>query len=122
MQNTTEITNTQDVIDSRDIIARIEYLESIEVDNRYHDESEELTALLELASEAEGYAPDWTYGAQLIRESYFTEYAQELSKDIGAIPKDTAWPCTCIDWESAAQELLVDYTEVDFGGVSYYIR
>jgi len=28
----------------------------------------------------------------------------------------------CIDWKAAARDLQVDYTEVDFDGVSYWIR
>jgi hypothetical protein len=27
-----------------------------------------------------------------------------------------------IDWEATARNIAVDYTEVDFGGVTYYIR
>ena len=117
---TQEIDNSQDMIDSRDVIARIEHLEGL--DERDESETDELKALLALQEEAEGYAPDWKYGAQLIRESCFTEYAQELAEDCGMIPKDNAWPCTCIDWEKAAGELRMDYTAVEFDGVTYLVR
>jgi hypothetical protein len=29
---------------------------------------------------------------------------------------------SCIDWDQAARELQVDYFDVDFDGVTYWIR
>lgn len=138
---TDSITNDADVIDSRDIIARIEALTD-ERDNcltdlgddasreqraavwatDYPDDAAELAALESLAEEAEGYAADWKYGETLIRDSYFQAYAQELAEDIGAVPSDAAWPAYCIDWEQAARDLRMDYTAVDFDGVTYWVR
>lgn len=115
---TTEISNTQDIIDSRDVIERIKALEGTE------DETEkaELKALEALQEEAEGYSDDWKYGATLIRDSYFTEYAQELAEDIGAIDRNAKWPLQHIDWEAAADELKQDYTSVEFDGTTYWVR
>ena len=177
-----EIHNGMDTIDSRDIIARIEYLEELqeeandaatemigdietaeeEMDEwvREHnlldillseeldkkqaqiedmkenilsdeaghplsddfgmDEATELKALKSLADEAD--SGDWSYGEQLISDSYFETFAREFADDIGAIPKNSSWPCTCIDWKEAAEELQQDYTEVDFDGVTYWVR
>lgn len=114
----TEISNSTDVIDSRDVIARIKELEGTED----ADEQTELKALLALQEEAEGYSPDWKYGATLIRDSYFEDYARELADDIGAIKSDAQWPATCIDWKQAADELKQDYTSVEFDGVTYWVR
>jgi hypothetical protein len=58
----------------------------------------------------------------MIRDSYFKEYAQEFAEDIGAINKNASWPNTCIDWDQAARELQMDYTSVNFDGVTYWIR
>ena len=112
------IYNTEDIIDSRDIIERIEYLQGS--DDK--DELEELAALERVAQKGEDYSPDWRYGEALIRDSYFKEYAQELAEDIGAISNDQSWPNTCIDWDQAARELQMDYTCVDFDGAEYWIR
>ena len=81
MKGDTEITNSTDVIDSRDVIERIEYLEGegviardeIDGDDEVEDEETalELQHLKALAEQAEGYSPDWQYGSQLIRDSYF---------------------------------------------------
>ena len=149
------ISNNDDIIDSRDVIKRIEeleeelgwledaYKEAEEAlklnddpdeeealkeaskdalkDLENWDDADELQELKDLAENAEGYSADWKYGATLVRDSYFKTYAMELAEDIGAIQKDVSWPCTCIDWDEATEELRADYTEVDFGGVSYYV-
>jgi len=129
--------NMTDVIDSRDVIARIEELEG--EDDRHKNgegwrceccagededpcsDCEELGELMALQSEAEG-SPDWTHGEGLIRNSYFEEYAQQLAEDCGMIDKSDQWPGHCIDWEQAANELKMDYFSVDYAGVEYWIR
>jgi antirestriction protein len=52
----------------------------------------------------------------------FTDYAQELAEDIGAIDGDAKWPVYCIDWERAARELKMDYASVRVNGTTYYFR
>ena len=135
-----EITNSQDVIDSRDVIARIEHLESERQDVLDDaddglagqakivawdetDEGQELAALKALADEAEGYAPDWRHGAPLIRHSYFTDYCRELVEDCDGLPKGLpAYIADNINWDGVADDLRVDYTEVSFAGVEYWVR
>lgn len=104
--------NTDDVIDSRDVIDALEDEDL---------ESEERKALEDLAEEAEG-SPDWPHGETLIRDSHFEEYARELAEDTGMIKGDESWPLNCIDWEEAADQLKQDYFSVDFDGVDYWIR
>lgn len=159
--------NFDDVIDSRDVIAQIEALESElqdaydakyeqandlwhewchnaeteikdeppkppdfeawletergESNTEFTDEAEELHQLKDLATECEDCG-DWKYGETLIRESYFETYAQELAEETGAVTEGANWPNNCIDWERAARELKMDYTEVDFDGVTYLLR
>lgn len=115
-----EITNYDDVIDSRDVIDRIEELEDL--DERDDSEQAELEDLKALEAEAEGYSDDWKYGSTLIRDSYFERYAEELAEEVGDMPRDLKWPLNHIDWKAAAEELKQDYTEVTFGGVSYWVR
>lgn len=139
------VSNTEDIIDSRRIIERLEELEAqeqyavdaiedeesaettAEVDGEAFygldtDEAEEYLSLKRLQEEASGCAPDWLYGAALIRDSYFETYAQELAEDIGAINSDASWPNSCIDWEQAARELQQDYTLVNYDDEEYWIR
>jgi hypothetical protein len=130
-----DISNSDDIIDSRDVIARIEELENdraAEVKDDAGDcnrlfewddaNGHELAALKAFAAEGANYAPDWEHGETCIRDSYFKEYAQELAEDIGAINADATWPNSCIDWDCAAHQLKQDYTAVDFDGVTYWVR
>lgn len=136
------ISNSDDIIDSRQVIERIEELEAKRetlVTNLAEtpdnpelltlaewdegDDGAELAALKGLAEEASQYSSDWQHGEALIRDSYFETYAQELADDIEAVKSDANWPNNHIDWESAAEELQQeDYTTVDYDGVTYWIR
>jgi len=86
------------------------------------DNAEELAVLKKLNEQGDSYGADWGYGATLIRDSYFEEYAQELAEDIGAIDRNAAWPACHIDWSQAAESLKQDYTSIDFAGVTYWVR
>lgn len=100
-----------------------DYVKAV-VEDALHDmyeEANEYLALLELCREAEGYG-DWRYGETLVRDSYFANYAQQLAEDIGVVKENASWPNNCIDWEQAARELKMDYTAVDFDGVTYWLR
>lgn len=116
------IENTQDVIDSRDIIDRIAELEAEGEEALDEDERGELVALKDLALDGETNVPDWPYGETLIRDDYFVTYAQQLADDIGATNSDQGWPLGFIDWDAAADALKMDYTELDFDGVTYWAR
>ena len=124
------ISNQDDTIDSRDVIARISELRDecgiFEGDTaRWTAENPadaaELAALESLSGEAEGYAPDWHHGETLIRYSYFTDYAMEMLSDSGALPRDLP-EYIVIDEEATALNIRTDYTAVEFGDVTYWIR
>lgn len=114
-----------DIIDSRDIIKRLDELEAREGDeddSLDEDETDELSKLREFADEASGYADDWRYGATLILDRHFTTYAEEFANDIGAIDSNATWPLNHIDWDAAANDLKGDYTEVSINGYDYWVR
>lgn len=113
------VDNSEDIIDSRDVIERIAELEA--QPDLEDDESAELVALRAFADEGASLE-DWTHGVTLIRDSYFRTYAQELANDVGAINVDIAWPTDYIDWDRAAEALQQDYTAIDFDGVTYWGR
>lgn len=123
--------NTDDVIDSRDILSRIEELQA-ERDGFQSEldvwdtsaEGKEFAALTALSDECASYSPDWEHGETLVRDSYFAEYTEELAIDCGYIERDQQdkWPYTCIDWERAAEGLQQDYALVSFDGVEYWVR
>ena len=124
------ISNTDDTIDVRDIIARVEELEEIEgiqetIDSLVeNDDAKELVGLRELLGELKGnggdeqWKGDW-YPISLIRDSYFNDAMDELLEDIGDLPKDL--PCYLqikVDYKA----LQMDYSSVEFDGVTYWYR
>lgn len=128
---TTTLDLSADLIDVRDLIARVEELEElIEGEGcaaQCQEYTDELQALQAILADLQGMGGDeqWRghwYPITLIRDSYFRTYAEELADDIGALPRDAGWPLTCIDWEQAARELRYDYSGVDIDGVTYWTR
>lgn len=133
-----DFSENDDMIDSSDIIARIEYLRAFLADlpddispetydpdaDKRGDRSEavkEYGELRDLEEDGESYAPDWSHGETLINEDYFTTYAEELIKDIGDLPNNIPG-YIAIDWETTANNLKVDYTEISFRGSTFLIR
>lgn len=124
------VDNTEDILDSRDIIARIDELESYAIDEESGDfdpeqmdefDRAEYDALRTLAEQGENYAADWHHGETLIRESYFADYMREYVVESGYLPADAPeW--LVIDWEATADNLIVDYSDIDFDGVTYWVR
>jgi hypothetical protein len=91
------------------------------------DESAELVTLRALLSQLETVGGDSPEDGQtLVRDSYFVNYAQELAEELGLLESESGttngWPFYCIDWEQAARELRMDYTSVEFDGVTYWVR
>lgn len=128
-----------DVIYVRDIIARVlelraerdEYNEEMGSPDAWDSvpdgEPEELAMLEGILSELAGYGGDeefdgdW-YPVQLIAESYFQEYAQDLAEDCGMVDTNARWPMDCIDWEQAAGGLQIDYSHILIHGSTYWYR
>ena len=140
---TREISNSEDVMDSRDVMERLDELEmerqdlvdavqsageaedfessKVSLELWDDDHGDELKTLKSLAEEGENLTREWRDGATLIRESYWVEYVEDLCKDIGDMPREIPHYIV-IDWESTADNIAVDYSTLDFDGVTYYIR
>lgn len=125
---TREITNSDDVIDVRDVIARFEELDNLKIDGDVDDEQvEEWSRLKSLLSDLEGNGGDeqWRgswYPITLVRDSYFEDFARDEAEQLGLIKSDMSWPYTCINWEKAAEQLQQDYSSISFDGVDYWYR
>lgn len=141
-----DISNTEDILDSRDIFARIEELEAEKEsmlegvpaseygnpDNEKwiawedSDEYNELKNLSDFMEEWKGnggdeqWRGDW-YPVTIIRDSYWVEYVEELLQDIGDLPKEIPHYIV-IDWERTADNIQQDYTSAEFDGVTYWAR
>lgn len=135
----TDITNSADIIDVRNIIERIEELrEARDEYDEHHNtpgawaqiddgEPQELAELESLMADLKGYGGDeqWEgawYPITLVRDSYFEDFAQEEAESCGLIDANAKWPYTCIDWEQAARELRMDYSSVEYGDITYWYR
>lgn len=128
-----------DVIDVRDIIARVlelrddrdEYNEKMGSPDAWDSvpdgEPEELGMLEGILSELAGYGGDekfegdW-YPLILVRDSYFTEYTQNFAEECGMVDTSARWPMNCIDWEQAARKLQMDYGSIEIHGYTYWYR
>lgn len=125
---TEEIHNGLDLIDSRQVMARVEELTSQH--DEYHNAEEgvtwtdedqaELITLEALVKQGEALE-DWVHGVTLVRYSYFTEYARDYAHDLEYVKGDNPL-LDHIDWESWADALHQEYTELDFNGVEYFAR
>lgn len=127
------IDNTQDLLDSRDIIEKLSVLisELSDLDSKILDEAswipqeeyflklqEEYLTLLAFASECEIYAGDWIHGVTLIHEDYFEKYQDDLIADCYELHTRNLprFIKITLDYDMLKQ----DYTSIDFDGVTYY--
>ena len=123
----TKLDLTADIIDLRDITARVEELDPEYSDIKLtDDEAKELAELQAILDDLKGYGGDeqWRgdwYPVTLICDSYFTDYARELLEDCGTIPRDMPWFVE-VDWDATARNVRMDYTPIDIDGVTYWYR
>jgi antirestriction protein len=114
-----------DTFDSREIIDRIADLEATLEDvtgDEAIDAADELAILETIQAEGSASVADWRYGETFIPNADFTEYAQQLAEDIGAVNAEATWPNNYIDWDAAADALRMDYTAFTFDGIDYLAR
>lgn len=120
---------TDALFDSREVIERIAELESelegLDADNDYDiilELRDELSPLIALQEEAEGYISDWQYGETFYTWDALVEYAEETVNECYTTGNLPYWVTNHIDWEAVAEEIKVDYTEFEFHGTTYYAR
>lgn len=130
--------NTDERIDSRDLIGRMEELQARrddedQIDPLDEDEAAELVILEKVNAQGEGFS-DWAYGATLIHEDHFADYVKETAVELreggnqcercGKAHKGvdlSEWPYSHIDWDAAADDERFSYSEIDFDGTTYLI-
>ncbi len=90
----------------------------------WEEELKQTKEIDDLEEEVEGYAGDkFDDGIYLINENDFTEYCEEMMEEFGYINRDTPQLIkNNIDWEGIADDLRIDYTEVEFRGDTYLFR
>mgnify|MGYP001601080723 CR=1 FL=1 len=86
------------------------------------EQQEERERLVELLSEDivsayEALGIEGVGEYENIEEVYAGEYdsdedfAQNMAEELGAVQNGGSWPNYCIDWEYAARDLMMDYSE-----------
>lgn len=87
-------------------------------DDENGDERKELEALDE---EGRDNSSEWDDGVTLIAEDHFTEYCEEMVKDIGDMPQNIP-SYLVIDWSATAENLKADYSTIEWDGNEFYFR
>ena len=146
----TDFSNTDDLIDIRDIFEKIGELEDLiesrqfeideikedtnrEIDDELDmllaelsDTESELNILTEFISDFAGYGGDEEYNGEwypgtLVRDSYWNDYCKETCEEIGDIPNNLPSYIE-IDWERTAENIQIDYSSGEYDGVTYWGR
>lgn len=117
---------SEDYLNSSDIIARINELEGELFDEDKnlvegydHEEFQEYENLKVINDEGEKYIEDWTYGATLVSEDAWVDYATDYIQEAYYGVTWTDFPYSHMDWEAAADELREDYYEIEIDGETY---
>ena len=111
----------EDVLDSRDLQERIDYLESFDEEELDDSEKEELESLKELKEESD--FGEWDWGQFFIKRGYWVEYCENMVKDIGDLPRELpSYIQNNIDWDGVADDIEQDYSVVNFGREEYLTR
>lgn len=144
-----EIHGWDDLIDTREVLSRIDDLVSSNSDDEgdelaredwNQDELGEWRLLTELIDEVRGSSDeDPIHGVTLVSERYFAEYIKDLVMEGGGEYYEFSEktyrhervlnsvlfersPFTHIDWEAVADEYSTDYTEINFDGFTFYYQ
>jgi len=146
------ISHKADVIDSRNVIARIDDLggsfqdaydtfveeytgpgealpdfddwltEISQADD--HIDQDDAIELIELRKLATQCESygSWSSGEELIRRRHFVRYIKEWSRSVNAVSDNDDWLYNHIDWDAAAAEREADYMEATFKGKTFLMR
>lgn len=104
--------------DIEDVYSYEDFIETAteEFKDNYLEEIEEIEEIESLLNEIGNEAK---HGITLIHQEDFVEYVEEFIKDLGYISKDfPSW--IEIDWEATANNVKVDYSEIEYKGEWYY--
>lgn len=87
------------------------------------DERERLTALRKLDDQLFTSMDEYAANESLlIPEEEFEDYCQQWASDCGYAESESSPLSWYIDWERWADDMKIDFTEVEFEGDTYLIR
>lgn len=131
-------TNQDEYIDAAQLVTLVEDWEAAMEEGADEDGEIQLPfgvgeyhSLKKVADEIVNYGGDKDH-EQLVREDCFLEYTKQLVDDCYGdammmkqlTERSHVWPWKHlqISWDACADELKGDYVEIDFDGVTYYMR
>ena len=120
-----------DIFDSRDLLDELKTLKKEKELNKKLNinvmdyEEERIEAIKELIEEVG--KDNFEMGVAFIRENYWVSYCEDCAYDFGFISSpygksDTNPLWYHIDWESWADSMAQDYSQIEFDGDDYYWR
>jgi hypothetical protein len=82
---------------------------------------DELNSIREIDELETEVGNEFQHGCTLIPIEEFEDYCKDLLKECGYISKDfPSW--IVVDYDATANNMKVDYTEVEFRGDTYFVR
>ena len=115
----TDITNVDDIIDSRDIL---EYIEKYKDDKDFEEKVKALQSIVEEYCDDYIFTDgleDLKFGVFFIRDSYFEDYMWDYFREVNQV--DEALECY-IDIEAFARDQQYYYDSVNFRGIDYWYQ
>lgn len=100
--------------------------EDIDFNNDYVESwaegwEDDLEKIEEIDSLEREVGSEFEYGVTLIPLEDFTDYVKEMLVDCGDLPSNIP-SYISIDWEDTANNIKVDYSEVEYLGTDYLFR
>nr|WP_317632986.1 hypothetical protein [uncultured Flavobacterium sp.] len=92
-----------------------------EIQSWKEDWVDELEKIEEIDTLEREVGSEFEYGVTLIPLEDFTDYVEEMLVDCGDLPSNIP-SYISIDWEDTADNIKVDYSEVEFQGTDYLFR
>ena len=109
--------NSDDVIDSRDML---DYIEKHKNNEDYKEEVEALQKVVkEYCDKYDEGLKNLEFGVTFIRDSYFEEYMLDFFLQVNQVDEALVW---YIDIEAFARDQQYNYDDIDFGEQQYWYQ
>ncbi len=115
------ITGGEDHIDVDHLCERLDYLRDLEEEDELDERERTELEILDYIDSNTDLGNHYANPYALIRSDLIGLYAEDYVKQNGLITDTDAWPFSFINWERAAEELLIDNEEFEINGTDYYL-
>jgi hypothetical protein len=81
----------------------------------------EYAKLWSFRKDLKDYCADYKYGEPLVSDDNWVDHARTIVEDCFDIDT-TTFPGDCLDWDEVARRLQDDYTAIEYGDTTYWVR